>query len=174
MALIVEDGTGLAQADSLFSLAEADLYFSERAVPAWGAATIGAKEAAARQAADYLGFAYGWRGERAWLRQRLCWPRTGFDLILANQVPREVREAAMLLALEALSTSLLQERPTERIVESEMRELAGVGRTETRFAVPRAEGSNVPRFANVDALLADLITGLRSARGVASGRAVRR
>jgi len=180
MALIVETGQGLAQADSYFAVADADPYFSERAMPAWALAGIAAKEAAARQAADYLGFAYSWRGMVRRTDQRLAWPRVhvpgpypGVDLA-SDQVPRQVREAAMLLAHLALSSNLLQERPADRIIESERRELEGVGATEISYSVSPAKAADLPRYANVDAILADLILGTRASGGLQSRAAARR
>ena len=47
MAIIVEDGTGLANANSFISVAGADAYWAEVTTPAlWNAANTAAKEAA--------------------------------------------------------------------------------------------------------------------------------
>lgn len=180
MALIVENGQGSDQADSFFGLDEAATFFSERGMPTWAAASPTARESAARQAADYLGFAYSWKGRPASAAQRLCWPRADvFDAdrqsaIAHDAVPRAVREAAMLLAHMALATSLLEERPADRIVESERKELAGVGSTETRYAVSRAKQADVQRYSSVDAMLAPLVLATRSSGGLQSYAAVRR
>lgn len=179
MALIVETGQGLGEADSFFALADADIFFAERSMTDWATANPQAKEAAARQAADYLGFAFAWKGIAATSAQRLCWPRADVFAgteslpIASNTVPRQVREAAMLLAYLALGTNLLQERAAERIVESERKELAGVGAVETRYAVSRAKSADLPRYPNVDAILAGLVSGSRSASGLQSRVAVR-
>lgn len=77
MALVVEDGTGLANADSYTSVADADTYIAayKSDVTAWDAATDAAKEVAARQATQHLDFSYRWKGERETSTQSLDWPR---------------------------------------------------------------------------------------------------
>lgn len=180
MALVVETGAGLPEADSFFAVADADLYFAERGMAEWSTASPVEKDSSARQAADYLGFAYGWKGQASSASQRLCWPRVGVypsgfsDALAGNTVPRQIREAAMLLAYLALTTNLLQERAADRIVESERKELTGVGAVETRYAVSSAKGADLPRYPNVDALVAGLIVDVRSAGGLQSRTPVRR
>lgn len=77
MALIVEDGTGLATAESYISVADADTYIAsyKGADTTWDAATDGAKEIAARQATKYLDGVYKWQGEIYAAAQALDWPR---------------------------------------------------------------------------------------------------
>lgn len=77
MTLLVEDGTGVDGAESYISVADADAYFSARGNAAWAALDTGAKEAALRNACDYMGAQYGqrWVGDRATATQSLDWPR---------------------------------------------------------------------------------------------------
>lgn len=75
-ALTVEDGSGLASADSYISLAAADVYHLRRVNAAWtGSNDI--KMAALRKATDYMGQVYrlGWAGTRVSYTQALDWPR---------------------------------------------------------------------------------------------------
>lgn len=114
--LIVEDGTGVAGADSFVTLAECTAWNEKF----YGHALTGSdavKDAALRRAAAWLstylanassiaGFAgkYKWKGERTFGRsQPLAWPRTGVtdaegNAIGANEIPVEVKNAQHILA----------------------------------------------------------------------------
>lgn len=109
MALVVEDGTGLANADAFVSLAYADAYHSARGNTAW-TGTDEAKEQAIRRATAFLSNAYRWKGERAQGRdQALAWPRSWVDdieghAVSATSVPWEVEQATCEVALRELTT----------------------------------------------------------------------
>lgn len=114
MSLIVEDGTGLADAQSYVSAVDADAYFLARANSVWAAATPEAKEAAlvrATQALDGDHFVRGgyWPGWRATEAQALDWPRThAWDVDrypLVDCVPRGVKNATCEAALVELSSA---------------------------------------------------------------------
>lgn len=107
MALIVDDGTGLATAEAYISVTDADAYFLARANTAWAALTTGAKEAALRQGADYLE-GYRWKGERLTSAQALAWPRSGVvvDGVTAAAVPEAIRRANAELAVRASQGAL--------------------------------------------------------------------
>jgi hypothetical protein len=77
MSLIVEDGTGLANAESYISVADADTYFSNRGNAAWAALSTAQKEQDLRKATDYIGQVYRmrWNGTRVSGVQALDWPR---------------------------------------------------------------------------------------------------
>lgn len=81
MALIVEDGTGMPDAEAYISVADAAAYLASRGDTSFGELAAPAQEAALRQAADYMAAAYGpkWCGKRMADTQALDWPRTGFD-----------------------------------------------------------------------------------------------
>jgi hypothetical protein len=112
MAIIVEDGTGLADAETYISVADADTYHSQRANAAWALLDTPAKEAALRKATDYMMGCYGsrWLGERVSATQALDWPRfdvvaRGFS-IASDAIPAEVQRACAELALRASSADL--------------------------------------------------------------------
>lgn len=120
MALIVEDGTGRANADAYVSLAEADAYFLTRNT-AWATISEANREAAIRFATAWIDDTYVglWKGARVNEFQALAWPRDNspgytlmwqrgaypraqgylYDLdgfpILPNVVPRAVKRACM-------------------------------------------------------------------------------
>lgn len=83
MALIPEDGTGLANADSLCSLAFADQHHADRGITLWASMTTAEREQALRRATDFMGEVYRrkWAGYRVKETQALDWPR--------EWVPRE-------------------------------------------------------------------------------------
>lgn len=110
MALTVEDGTGLAAAESFFSVAEADTYHADRGNTSWAAAaTTALKEEALRRASSYLDDSYGWKGRPVNGRdQGLAWPRTGVAdgegySVASNVVPDEVERATAEIALRELA-----------------------------------------------------------------------
>lgn len=83
MALIVEDGSGKSDADSLCSVAFADTYHAGMGNTAWAAlnATT-AKEPALRKATQIMlgRFRGRWKGSRVKQTQALDWPR--YDVVV--------------------------------------------------------------------------------------------
>lgn len=81
--LVVEDGTGIANADSYNSIAELDAYMVRFGYEDWPASdegdegTLAKKEAAARKAARYIDTKYALRfsGQPSSPEQGLAWPR---------------------------------------------------------------------------------------------------
>ena len=68
MVLIVEDGTGKADAESYLSVADADTYHTKHGDSAdWDGASTGDKEEALRMGTQYLDATYNtlWIGSRA-------------------------------------------------------------------------------------------------------------
>lgn len=109
MALIVEDGTGKADAEAYISVADADAYFAARGNAAWAALTPEQKEQSLRLGADYMGAVYGprWCGERTTTTQALDWPRTGACGIASDVVPVAVQRANAELAVRSSAGVLL-------------------------------------------------------------------
>ncbi len=58
MALVVEDGTGLANAESYLSVSAADTYHLNRGHTAWASKTTTEKEVALRKATEYIDARY--------------------------------------------------------------------------------------------------------------------
>jgi hypothetical protein len=115
VALIVETGVtlgGVAGAESYVTVAEADTYWLNRNNATWAAALNPAKEAALREAAQYLDNSYQWLGNRLSPLQPMHWPRSAYqgndsEYIAAFSIPFELKQAQCELALEALSGRLL-------------------------------------------------------------------
>jgi hypothetical protein len=131
MALIVEDGSGLADAESYASVEYADAYFLARGKEAWagigdseswGGQWAGVwyglapanKEAYLRRATDYMGavFAMLWVGRRATRQQALDWPRMEWE-----GVPVPVVRACCELAFRAVAGPLMVDEGPRTIRE---------------------------------------------------------
>lgn len=112
MALIVEDGTGLANAESYISVAAADTRQSNNGMTNWATLQQSEKEAALRRATTYMeqAFRERWRGMRVHLGQALSWPRWNVIVdnfpVSASSVPPEVANACADLALKAAAGDL--------------------------------------------------------------------
>ncbi len=110
---IVEDGTGLSDANSLMSVADADQITENYDNPsAWSSATTAEKENALRQATRYLNYNYIWDGAKTVSDQALQWPRVqtydeDFLLIENNVIPQRVLEACAYLALQEVNGDTL-------------------------------------------------------------------
>lgn len=156
MALVVEDGSGLATADSYVSVEQATAYHAKRASAAWTSATDAQKEAALIRASDYVTAFYTFAGSRTTTGQRLAWPRLGIA-----GVPEAVKMATAELALRALAGDLAPDNTSSTT-------LTGTGALIEKKIGPMTlkwdkTGSSTtvkstgPRFPLVDALLAPLL-----------------
>lgn len=122
MALVVEDGSGLANAESYISVADATAYFAARGVASWAAlASDTVREQLLRKATDYMVATYSesWAGQRLTVAQALDWPRAYVprkDVVGGygpaplywpdDAVPELVRRACAELALRAATADL--------------------------------------------------------------------
>lgn len=112
MALIVEDGSIVAGAESYISVVEAADYLTGRGDIAFSALALSEQESALRRATDYLTQKYRtrWRGERAVSSQSLDWPRQGVVTpegeLSASLVPLDVKRACAEMAVRAISSVL--------------------------------------------------------------------
>lgn len=155
MTLVVEDGTGLTDAESYISVAAADARHTALGNTAW-TGTDAAKEAALRRATQYMLQAYRgrWKGTRLLRAQALDWPRygatvDGFD-ISSSEVPADVANACADLALRALAGDLNADQDGRAIVRDK------VGPVETEYS---AHGSTAVQYRSVDMALSSYLTG---------------
>lgn len=110
MAFVVEDGTGVAGANSYTSVEFADAYFDERGNTVWASITDPAdKEKLLVQATDYIELIYGRRfiGDMASIGQSLSWPRSSAAGYLATAIPLNLQKATAEYALRANEGPLL-------------------------------------------------------------------
>lgn len=133
MPLIVENGTGLANAESYISVADATTYHANRGNAAWAAlASDTVREQMLRKATDYMEAEYRdrWGGYRVTVTQALSWPRYEVPIkdaasfygalgsyYASDAVPAIVANACAELALRAAAAELMPD--TERAVSRE-------------------------------------------------------
>lgn len=164
MALTVEDGTGLSNADALASLAYVDAYHLARGNSTW-TGTDAAKEEAIRRASEFLTNSYRWKGYPVNGRdQAQAWPRTyvedaqGYS-VPSDEVPAEVQKACAEIALRELVTPGQMSpdyTPSERVKS----ERFGSVSFEYDMSRPDAEAARP-----VLLIVRDLIGGLLDAAG---------
>ena len=164
MALIVEDGTIVAGAESYATVAQANAYHTARGNSAWELLDdVDAKEPALRKATAYMVQMYRarWKGFRVSAAQPLDWPRMnvvlddgpyayGYSTVLAiNVVPQEVRDACAEFALRASVADLAPDLERAAQVET-------VGPISVTYDPASAESV---RYRALDALLAPYLKG---------------
>lgn len=118
MAIVVEDGTGLSNAVSLCSVADADTYWAARNGADWSGASAPLKEVALVKASDYIRNQkrYRWTGGKKTYAQKMPWPRTNAGerdgtVVPDNVVPWQVTEATAFLANRFIQDEELDLQP---------------------------------------------------------------
>jgi hypothetical protein len=109
MPLIVEDGTGLDEADAYVSVSYSNTFAESRGWTDWIAATDAACETAIREATAYIDTIARFKGLRLKASQMREFPRSDladWSGYLVTGVPTRVKHATMELARKALSESL--------------------------------------------------------------------
>ena len=165
MALIVEDGTGLAGAESFISVANASAYHTARGNAAWAAlASDTIREQCLRKATDYMeqAFRLRWAGYRTTVTQALSWPRgdvpipdspgllAGYPGYLDDDVvPDAVENACAELALKASSATLFDDQSRAVLREK-------IGPLETEYDPYSAQDV---RYKAVEGMLRPYFTG---------------
>jgi len=154
VAFVVEDGTGLPNANAYCSVAFADAYMADRGRTDWAAATNDARQIAIIKATDFIDHNYKFVGVRETSTQALEWPRTCVYDELGEPVetiPKEILEATAEYARIALTLEITA-FPTSELTGTVLakREKVGPIEEETRFA----SASNViRRYRLADAIL---------------------
>lgn len=121
MALITEDGTGLATAESLCSVTDATTYHAAMGNAAWAALTSDAiREQCLRKATAYMEGRYRdkYSGMRKATTQALSWPRVWVPIkdapiasyYATDSVPSAVKNACAELALKSATAELLADQ----------------------------------------------------------------
>lgn len=107
MTFTVEDGSGVTDANSYLSIAGADAFHSDRGNAAW-TGTDAVKQVALIKATDYITQTFDgrWAGCMVAEDQSLAWPRAGVDYVDNDVIPKALKQAVAILALEALSDDL--------------------------------------------------------------------
>jgi hypothetical protein len=109
--MIIEDGTGVANANSYITRSAADAYFVEHPRSAsWAALATTARDAYLVHATRMLDSAVTWKGQRADVQQSLEWPRVG--VVVDNTdwpedvIPADVKNAVCELAINNATSGL--------------------------------------------------------------------
>lgn len=176
MPLVVEDGTGLANAESYISVADATTYHANRGNAAWAAlASDTVREQKLRIATEYLSDKYRlrWKGVRVTATQALDFPRYGIvreDYYVvssvppssidgtiyypSDEVPAEAIRACAELALRAIDGPLLDD-VTQKVKREK------VGPIETEYA----DGASATvTYSAIDGMLAPFLNPRSSLR----------
>lgn len=161
MTLIVEDGTGLSNAESYASVAQADERLAALGMTTWASGTVTAeREQALRRATAFMEQQYRarWKGTRLFRAQALSWPRYGAEAdgwaIESTIVPTDIVNACIDLAFKAAAGDLNPD-----VTRTVIREK--VGPLETEYA---AHGPQSTQYRSIDMALAPYLGGGGMAR----------
>lgn len=150
--------------DTYLSVSDANTYWSNRNNTDWSAASTTEKEAALREATQYVDGAYNFIGYQI-VTNVLAWPRDAAQVTQGNfagvvydntTIPPQVKDAVAELALEALTARLaptqsrggLVKREKVDVVEVEYMDFAPSGKTYsfvTMILKPVTTGSRTVR-----------------------------
>ena len=174
MAFLVEDGTGVTDANSYLSVADADTYWDDRVNAtspdgnAWTDATQSDKEGALIEASSYLDATYDWvwNNPPHWQdsvnplsppsaytplvneNQGLKWPRqAAYDedtYVLQQDVPQKVKDATAEVALNALDGQILPTRERGGMVKREQ-----VGNVSVEYMDNAPGGTSYPMIDRI-------------------------
>jgi hypothetical protein len=148
MALIVEDGNGLANAESYVSVADCTTYCTAHGLTAWTGADA-VKEVALRNATQYIDTNYSFKYDKTYVDQALEFPRYWWDWDDAPMT--RLRSACCELAVKALSGSLFVDADPSVTIKVKVGPIEKTTRP--------SDQSGQVRYKQVDALLKQLITG---------------
>lgn len=153
MSLVVEDGTGKADATSYVSAADAQAWASARGLSFTG--NDAAVEKHLLLAMDYVeSFRARFKGSKTTSEQALQWPRTGVVLdsveLTDDTIPAELKSAVIQLAFESQTTDLQPSGTGQEVLREK------VGPIETQYA-ERGSGTLRPQFNKAMAFLEPLL-----------------
>ncbi len=173
MALVTEDGSGLANAEAYVSTAYVDSHLDLRGNTLWVTLTETQKEAAIRRATDYLEQTYGeaFAGMPVNDTQALSWPREYAPRQLSltstsrywpkTEVPAPLKKACAELAFKAAAGELAPDVGQQIKSES-------VGPISTVY---QDGSSSVVRYRAIENILAPLLKNAGSSMSISLVRA---
>lgn len=159
MALIVEDGTGLADANAYIDVAYADNYFGLREIGDWSGDTP-VKEAAIIRATDYIGVRWGDKllGRKLHASQALDFPRQDlwYQGARVTGVPDNVKRATAEYALRALGGELMPDPVVDEtgLQVNSRREKVGPIEEEVSYATFASAATLLRPYPAADRLIA--------------------
>lgn len=138
ITVIVEDGTGLSNANSYLSETDADEYFVDFTNTAW-IGSADAMKAALIKATQFIDALFNgrWRGTRTNRTQALAWPRSSMvdqDGFVedTNVIPTKLEHATAELAVMALTETLMPNQSNPGTIKME-RDKVGPIETEVEY-----------------------------------------
>lgn len=152
--------------DVYLSVADADTYWSARNNSDWSAATTAEKEKALLEATQYIDGAFSFIGSQI-LDNVLAWPRHSVQITKGNfagktydyqTIPPQIKTACAELALEALTTRLVESKDRGGAVKREK-----VDTIEIEY-MDFAPTGKVYSFVSL--LLSPLTTGSKTMKGL--------
>ena len=120
--MIVENGTGLPNADSYVTVEFADNYFSARGVSVWATLTNTVKEQLLIKGTDFIDNIYQWYGKKEFEHQALRFPRVDirdYEGAEIKGIPSCLKQAVCDASLIANSGELFQTSDANGAVVSE-------------------------------------------------------
>lgn len=147
MAIVVEDGTIVAGANSYLTVAEVTAFALERGVTL--SAVAGVVDVLLVKAKDYIEAREAlFVGHRVSEGQVLCWPRYAY-CVRSDQVPAKIRDAQGFLVMAAAATTPVNILPVSATLEPFPVTKKKLGPMEKSYAVP--VGAQVPTWPRVPA-----------------------
>lgn len=160
MTLIVEDGTGLADAESYATVEYATAYHAKFGNTDWALASEPEQEVALRKGAQYLDLTWKkrWKSTRANEDQALDHPRLAYCdddgfVVESTDMPTPLLDANCEAGLLALSEDLLPDIDEPGTIEAES---VKVGPIEESFQYAGGK-SQTKQYTKIDRLIAPLI-----------------
>lgn len=147
--MIVEDGTGLADADSYVSVTFADNYFSARGVSAWEGLDSAKKEQALVRATDFIDNMFQWYGKKLTVSQGLRFPRVK----LFDYEGQEIAGIPVVLKQAVCDAAVIASGGTELFqAASENGDVVSENITQLSFTYKKKEKVSVPSGTLYDSI----------------------
>ena len=164
MSLTIEDGSGVANANSFVTVAEATAYAAARGLSL--PSTDAEKEQLLVKAADYLlSIEFQYQGVRVDADQSLPWPRADVYLygsiepLPVNQIPKALKNAQCQLAVDLVNNDL---QPTDQGKEVQTETVGPLSTTYFRSGTSVAQPAKA--LALLEPLFCSSALGLRTFR----------
>ena len=167
MALIVENGTGIEDANAYINIPYVENYLMGDRFALFTALSEDGKEAAIIAGTQLIDISYEWMGNRKTLEQGLAWPRTGVELdgFTVNGVPAAVKKAAC----EAVWLSMTEESLFSTENNKEVARERVEGAVDVSYVNPKDKANiSITRFEILDKLLRGLYVKDEPAAGGSS------
>ena len=163
MAFVVEDDTGLNNANSYLAVVDFDAYHNDRGNSISGFSTT-EKEQALVKATDHIDRVFRFKGDKGNSLQNLEWPRIDAfdrDNRLISGVADQVKDATAEYALRALEITLLPDPEVDATGSRITRRSERVGPIAESVEFASGGAYQLPKYPNADRLLRDLVAANR-------------